>query len=91
MRDDAQRLGDNGVDTDTDFLPDWDDAFLQEIHGVGLITGDSRETVNGKLASVKDILSDTVKEIATIVGDVRPDEQAGNEQYVLKKPSRVGY
>jgi hypothetical protein len=84
MIEDARNLGDNGVQSGEDFHPDWDDAFLQEIHGVGLITGDSRDSVNSKLASVKEILSDTVKEIATMSGDVRPDDQAGHEQYVQK-------
>ena len=82
MKQDAQSLGDNGVQTDKGFQPDWDPAFLQEIHGIGLITGDTRETVSDKLATVKDILSDTVKEIATLSGDVRPGDQAGHEQYV---------
>lgn len=80
MRDGAEGLGDNGVRQGDKFQPDWDSTFLQEIHGVTLITGDSHDSLNEKLASVKDILSGTVKEIATISGDVRPGDQKGHEQ-----------
>jgi hypothetical protein len=80
MMSDARNLGDNFVGSGSDSKPDWDDAFLQEIHGVGLITGNDRVTADKKLADVKAILSGTVTEISTIVGDVRPDDQKGHEQ-----------
>lgn len=73
---DAKNLGDN-MKGDT---PDWDSTFLQEIHGVALVTGDSHDTLNQKMADVKDILKDTVKEISTVSGDVRPGDQKGHEQ-----------
>lgn len=77
----ARGLGDNGVvQDDNTFLPDWDDTFLQEIHAVALVTGDSHETANDKLADVKNIFSTSVSEIKTLVGDVRPDAEKGNEQ-----------
>lgn len=81
MKDGAQSLGDNGViQSDNTFKPDWDDAFLQEIHGVALVTGDSRDSMNAKLSDVKNILSTSVGSIATLTGDVRPGDQAGHEQ-----------
>ena len=86
MLSDAFDLGDNGVQQSGEsFQPDWDETFLQEIHGVTLVTGDSDDTVNEKLASVKDILSGSVTEIATVNGDVRPGDQAGHEQYVPRR------
>ncbi|KAF2691607.1 peroxidase TAP [Lentithecium fluviatile CBS 122367] len=85
MKEGALDLGDNMRQLpDGAIQPDWDDAFLQEIHGVGLITGDSHETLNQKLTSVKDILSNSVQEIATLSGDVRPDDQKGHEHFGYK-------
>ncbi|KAI9693742.1 MAG: hypothetical protein M1822_003013 [Bathelium mastoideum] len=77
----SSALGDNGAQqANGTFQPNWDEAFLQEIHGVTLVTGDSHDTVNEKLASVKDALSGSVTEISTISGDVRPGDEAGHEQ-----------
>ena len=77
----ASSLGDNGVtQSDGSFNPDWDATFLQEIHGVALVTGDSHDTVNDKLAIVRNIISDSITEISTISGDVRPGDEAGHEQ-----------
>lgn len=81
---DACGLGDRGTGGCSNFKPDWDAAFLQEIHGVTLVAGDSHDTVNSKLADVKQILGATVKEITTLSGDVRPGDQKGHEQYVLR-------
>ena len=58
----ASDLGDKGT-------TQWDKTFLQELDGVALITGDSDNTVNQKLASVKQILSKSVKEVTTMTGD----------------------
>ncbi|KAF2707322.1 DyP-type peroxidase [Pleomassaria siparia CBS 279.74] len=81
MKNDAAVLGDNGVFGDDGFVPDWDAAFLEEIHGVALIAGDSHESVDEKLANVKDILKTTVKEISTLSGDVRPGDERGREHF----------
>jgi hypothetical protein len=81
MKADASALGDNGVTQDDgSFQPDWDSTFLKDIHGVALITGDSRDTTSEQLADVKDIFSDSITEIATLIGDVRPGDNAGHEQ-----------
>ena len=81
MKADAGNLGDNGVrEADGSFTPDWDNTFLQEIHGVALVAGDSHDSVNEALANVKDILGVSVSEISTISGDVRPGDQKGHEQ-----------
>lgn len=82
MKGDAEGLHDVGSGSGADFKPDWDAAFLEDIDGVGLITADSRDTLSDTVASVKEILADTVKEVTTITGDVRPGDEAGHEQYV---------
>lgn len=74
-------LGDREVQQDNGtFQPDWEGTFMQDIHGVALVTGDSHDTVNEKLSSVKDVLSGSVAEISTLSGDVRPGDQMGHEQ-----------
>lgn len=85
MQADAKDLGDNGADdASCNFHPDWDAAFLQEIHGVILVTGECRHTIHQKLEEVKSILGAAddpcIKEIKTLVGDVRPGDQRGHEQ-----------
>lgn len=84
MLKEAQDLGDKAIPDKPGFEPDWDAAFLQEIHGVILITGDTHYTLNSQLEDVKCILmknnNHTIKEIATLVGDVRPGDQRGHEQ-----------
>ncbi|PVH96478.1 peroxidase TAP [Periconia macrospinosa] len=84
QRADAEGLGDEGTGTGSSYQPKWDADFLQEIHGVALITGDSHETVDEKLKSVKDLLSGSIKELHTITGDVRPDDQKGHEHFGYK-------
>lgn len=73
-------LGDNGVGDRDNFQPDWDSIFLQELHGVALIAGDSHESVDSALAEVKGILGASVREVGTLQGDVRPGPQRGHEQ-----------
>ena len=81
MRNGSQSLGDIGTQQDGGFVPEWDDAFLKgDIHGVTLVTGDSRDTVEKRLEEVKKIFSGSVDEVATVSGDARPDEERGNEQ-----------
>lgn len=82
---DAFNLGDKGTGTGKDFVPDWDPAFLQQIHGVILISGDSHGTVNKKLHQIKQLFHiesshPSIKEVTSIVGDVRPGKQSAHEQ-----------
>ncbi|KAJ4303435.1 dye-decolorizing heme-containing peroxidase [Kalmusia sp. IMI 367209] len=84
MKNGAAALGDIGTQRDGSFVPDWDPTFMGEIHGVTLVTGESRDTVDQELADVKKILSGSVKEISTVTGDVRPGQEAGNEHFGYK-------
>jgi hypothetical protein len=65
--------------------PDWDSHFLQEIHGIILISGECHETITRKKQEIEEIfgvrsLHASIKEIVTIQGDVRPDNQSAHEQ-----------
>ena len=60
--------------------PDWDPHFLQDIHGVILISGDSHGTTDKKKAEIDRIFGHSIKEIITIRGDVRPGAEDGHEQ-----------
>ena len=64
--------------------PDWDDSFLQDIHGVILITGDSYETIGEKKDEVLQIFhSGSINEIKSICGDGRDDPFSAHEQSVF--------
>lgn len=85
MREDAKDLDD----------PPWDPQFPTEIHGVFLITGESRATAEESLDKVKKIFSvrkpdAIVYEVLKIDGDVRPKPERGFEQFVAHLlPQRV--
>ena len=63
--------------------PNWDSHFLQDLHGVILISGDSHGTTDKKKAEIDQIFGPSIKEIITIRGDVRPGAEDGHEQYVF--------
>ncbi|CAI6334160.1 unnamed protein product [Periconia digitata] len=84
QRADAEELGDEGTGSGSSYEPKWESQFLQEIHGVALIAGDSHESVDEKVQSVKEILSTTITELHSITGDVRPDSQRGHEHFGYK-------
>ena len=83
---DAKNLGDPGTaKADT---PDWVPAFKQGVDGMILVSGDSHETVADTLAEIERIFlvgahSATIHEALRIVGDVRPGQEKGHEQFVL--------
>ena len=84
----AESLGDPGTKpSGGTFSPNWDPAFKQEIHGLILVTGDKRATVDQKLADIKKIFlveapNATIKQAKLVYGDVRPGNQKGHEQFV---------
>ncbi|KAG6868853.1 hypothetical protein C0993_008982 [Termitomyces sp. T159_Od127] len=100
----AESLGDKGTRSGSNFVPDWEPEFLQEIHAVILISGDSHETVNKKFDEVRGIFGlgpvnqqnpASIKEVTTIVGDVRPGEESGHEHFGfldgISNPSVIGF
>ena len=60
--------------------PAWDRHFLQDLHGIILISGDSHETTDEKKREIDFLFRSSIKEIITIRGDVRPGNEAGHEQ-----------
>lgn len=68
-----------------DTTPAWDPAFLQPLHGVILISGDSHDTINKKRQEVEQAFgvhtnTASILEIKDLKGDVRPGDQSGHEQ-----------
>ncbi|KAF8151771.1 peroxidase TAP [Crassisporium funariophilum] len=66
--------------------PDWDDSFLQDLHGVILISGESHATIEKKKLEVEAIFDvktpkASIKEVIAIRGDVRPGDQDGHEHF----------
>ncbi|KAG6849423.1 hypothetical protein H0H93_008571 [Arthromyces matolae] len=101
QKENAQSLGDKGTGTTPNFLPDWDPKFLQDIHAVVLISGDSHDTVNKQFTAVKSIFGlvsggqASIKEVTTIVGDVRPGKEDGHEHFGfldgISNPAVIGF
>ncbi|KAG6841173.1 hypothetical protein C0991_001098 [Blastosporella zonata] len=97
----AESLGDNGTGGGPTFVPDWEPEFLQDIHAVILISGDSHGTVNKKFKEIKDIFglasgqTASIKEVTTVVGDVRPGKESGHEHFGfldgISNPSVIGF
>jgi len=81
--------------------PDWDDAFLHNnIHGLIIISGDSHASVNKKKLEIEAIFgvrtpTASLSEIISIVGDVRPGDEAGHEHFGfldgISNPAVIGF
>jgi hypothetical protein len=85
---DAKDLGDNGSTIGTDFIPDWEKPFLEPIHGLIFLSGDSHRTIDHKLREVERIFGvgthhPSIHEVIRIRGDVRPGAESGHEQSSL--------
>lgn len=83
----AKALGDKGTQSPTGFIPDWDPAFKEEIHGLILVTGECHASVDSKLEEIKQIFSvgahnTSIHEVFRTTGDVRPGAEKGHEQSV---------
>jgi len=66
--------------------PDWDSHFLEDIHGVILISGESHDSIGKKKSEIEQIFGvghafASIKEIITLQGDVRPGAEAGHEHF----------
>lgn len=82
---DAKNLGDPRAATTG--TPDWVPAFKNGVDGMILVSGESHGTVAEKLSEVEKIFlvgahAATIHEALRIVGDVRPGEEKGHEQFV---------
>ena len=76
MENDVKELGDK--------IEDWIPEFKgKQIDGVINVSGDSKDTVDESIERVHDVFSiDTLREIITLRGKVRPRKQKGHEQLV---------
>jgi hypothetical protein len=82
QRGDAVYLGDRMLGSDH---PNWDDSFLQPVHGVIIITGDTEETIKEKKDEVDRIFdssSNGIRDIISIYGN-RREGNLSNEQSVF--------
>ena len=63
---------------------DWDEKFLEDIHGVILITGDSPETIEEKKYEIDRIFhSSSINEVIPVFGEGRDDPFSAHEQSVF--------
>jgi hypothetical protein len=65
--------------------PAWDPRFLQQIDGLIFMTGDTEDRVRETFARVKNQFAKTVREVASLGGQVRGlpgNPNRGHEQYV---------
>ncbi|KAJ8474877.1 dyp-type peroxidase [Pleurotus djamor] len=86
QRSDAQNLGDAGQQKDGKFVPDWEAAFLKDIHGVVFVAGDCHDSVNKKLDQIKHLFGvgtghASIVEVTHILGDVRPGHVSAHEHF----------
>jgi len=76
---DSINLGDPRSSDGT--TPAWDPQFLQALHGVILISGDSHGTTDKKKAEIDLIFGSSITEVITLRGDVRPGAEDGHEHF----------
>ncbi|KAF8884655.1 hypothetical protein BD779DRAFT_1612092 [Infundibulicybe gibba] len=97
---DSINLGDKGTSEGSEFVPDWEPAFKEQIHGLILIAGDSHNTVNKKIHEIEHIFGlDTahpsIREVTRIEGDVRPGELSAHEHFGfldgVSNPAIIGF
>lgn len=79
-----EAVPDLGDPKKSDGDPNWHDSFLQDIHGVILITGDCYETIGQIKEEVLQIFhSNSINEIDSIYGDGREKPFSAHEQSVF--------
>ncbi|MDI1485783.1 MAG: dye-decolorizing heme-containing peroxidase [Ramalina farinacea] len=83
---DAKNLGDKNKNSSGTFAPDWDPAFLEDIHGLILVSGDSHTTVSKQINHIEHLFrmngkNASIHKVISIVGDVRPGEEKGHEHF----------
>ncbi|KAF8952262.1 peroxidase TAP [Flammula alnicola] len=70
----------------SDGTPDWDAHFLQDLHGLILISGESHASIQKKKLEIELVFGvntpyPSIKEIISIQGDVRPGDESGHEHF----------
>ncbi|PPQ68900.1 hypothetical protein CVT26_001837 [Gymnopilus dilepis] len=84
----------------SDGKPDWDSHFLEDIHGLILISGESHLSVEKKELEIELLfgvhtLEASIKKIIAIRGDVRPGAESGHEHFGfldgISNPAIIGF
>lgn len=70
----AKALGDSGVTNQQGFIPNWETAFTQPIHGVLVVAGETWKTVNNRLDHARNVLGQSIRVVYDLKGTVRPEE-----------------
>ncbi|TFK20175.1 Dyp-type peroxidase [Coprinopsis marcescibilis] len=100
LNDAVRNLGDPTKETPNGVVPDWEKEFLQPIHGLILIAGESHATTDKKLKEVEAIFgvgskTPSVKKVKLIRGDVRPGKEHAHEHFGfldgVSNPSVIGF
>ncbi|TFK38587.1 hypothetical protein BDQ12DRAFT_631188 [Crucibulum laeve] len=92
---DAANLGDKGTGSGDNFVPDWEPAFKEEIHGVILVAGDSHTSVNKQLWQIEEIFGDSIYKVTAVRGDARPGDLSAHEHFGyldgVSNPAIIGF
>jgi hypothetical protein len=100
FKDSVQNLGDAGTQTPSGLVPNWDPAFVQPLHGVILISGESHETLHKKKLEIECIfgvrtIQPSIFEVTSLRGDVRPGAESGHEHFGfldgISNPAVIGF
>ncbi|KAF8907046.1 peroxidase TAP [Gymnopilus junonius] len=84
----------------SDGSPDWDSHFLQDIHGMFIISGDCHNSIKKKEHEIEQLFGvqtsqASIKKIVAIRGDVRPGAEAGHEHFGfldgVSNPAVIGF
>ncbi|KAF5368239.1 hypothetical protein D9757_011219 [Collybiopsis confluens] len=97
QKQDAKDLGDKGTESEGEFLPDWEDKYLEEIHGVFQITAHNDSKGKAFAYQLKQAFSYSkgIKTVLSFQTQFRPHPDTPNEHFGFRdgisKPEIEGY
>ncbi|KAF5380293.1 hypothetical protein D9757_007911 [Collybiopsis confluens] len=97
QKQDAKDLGDKGTESEGDFFPDWEDKYLEEIHGVFQITAHNDSKGKAFVYQLKQAFSYSkgIKTVLSFQTQFRPHPDTPNEHFGFRdgisKPEMEGY
>jgi hypothetical protein len=86
QRADAENLGDKGTKSkEGKFIPDWEEEFKQDIHGVMNIASNCPNRIHEQVQLIEEYFKvgtaqATMRKVTSICGNTRPKEHNGEEQ-----------
>ncbi|KAF8151491.1 hypothetical protein B0H34DRAFT_130841 [Crassisporium funariophilum] len=96
----GKSLGDKGTGSGSNFDPDWEPEFKQELHGVIIVAGDSHLNVEKRICQIEEIfgvgtVAASIHKITSVRGDVRPGTQSAHEHFGwldgISNPKVIGF